>query len=45
LKEISQNSIGWDGNFRGRPLPAGEYWFKAIDDSNREVHGHFALKR
>lgn len=45
LKEISQNSLGWDGNFNGRPLPAGEYWFRAVDDSNREIKGHFTLKR
>ncbi|MGW9686930.1 T9SS type B sorting domain-containing protein [Flagellimonas sp. 2504JD1-5] len=45
LKEISQNSRGWDGNFSGRPLPSGNYWFKAVDVSNREIKGFFALKR
>jgi gliding motility-associated-like protein len=45
LKEISQNSQGWDGNFQGRPLPAGDYWFHAVDESNREIKGHFSLKR
>nr|WP_297783288.1 T9SS type B sorting domain-containing protein [uncultured Allomuricauda sp.] len=45
LKQIFQNSLGWDGNFRGRPLPAGDYWFVAIDDSDREIKGHFTLKR
>ncbi len=45
LKEISQSSLGWDGNFAGRPLPSGEYWFKAVDSMNREIKGHFALKR
>ncbi|MEW2921469.1 T9SS type B sorting domain-containing protein [Muricauda sp. ANG21] len=45
LKEISQNSQGWDGNFQGRPLPAGDYWFYAVDESNREIKGHFSLKR
>ena len=45
LKEISQFSQGWDGNSAGRPLPSGEYWFKAIDVMNREIHGHFSLKR
>ncbi len=45
LKEISQNSQGWDGNFRGRALPAGDYWFHAVDDSNQEIKGHFTLKR
>ncbi|MEX0359556.1 MAG: T9SS type B sorting domain-containing protein, partial [Allomuricauda sp.] len=45
LAVISENSTGWDGNYGGRPLPAGEYWFSATDDQNREVQGHFALKR
>lgn len=45
LSVIDQNSQGWDGNYGGRPLPAGEYWFSATDDMNREVKGHFSLKR
>ncbi len=45
LKEISQNSQGWDGNIAGRRLPSGDYWFQAIDDSNRQIKGHFTLKR
>ena len=45
LAQIDQNSQGWDGTFNGRPLPAGGYWFKAVDDSAREVQGFFTLKR
>lgn len=45
LKELNQNSQGWDGNLNGSALPASDYWFKAIDEENREVQGHFALKR
>jgi gliding motility-associated-like protein len=45
LKEINQNTLGWDGNFNGRPLPSGDYWFKAVDNMNKEVQGHFSLKR
>lgn len=45
LKEISQNSQGWDGNFNGQPLPSGDYWFRAIDNMNKAVQGHFSLKR
>lgn len=45
LQEISQNSLGWDGNFGGRPLPSGSYWFRAVDNTNREIQGYFALKR
>lgn len=45
LKQISQNSLGWDGTFQGKLLPSGDYWFVATDDSNREIKGHFTLKR
>ncbi|MEC7771447.1 MAG: T9SS type B sorting domain-containing protein [Bacteroidota bacterium] len=45
LKQIFQNSQGWDGTVRGRSLPSGDYWFVAIDDSDREIKGHFTLKR
>ena len=45
LREIDQNSQGWDGTFNGRQLPSGSYWFKAIDDQDRMVQGFFALKR
>jgi gliding motility-associated-like protein len=45
LKQISQNSQGWDGNLGGRPLPSGDYWFVAVDDDNKEFKGHFTLKR
>ncbi len=45
LAQIDPISIGWDGNYNGQPLPSSDYWFKARDDSNNEISGHFALKR
>lgn len=45
LKQIDQNSRGWDGTFNGSDLPASDYWFIAIDDSEKEFRGHFSLKR
>lgn len=45
LKQISQNSLGWDGTVKGTRLPPSTYWFVAVDDSNREIKGYFALKR
>lgn len=45
LKQIDQNSVGWDGTFNGSPLPSGDYWFRAVDDENRTFQGHFSLKR
>lgn len=45
LKQITQDSDGWDGSFNGKPLPSGGYWFKAIDKNQREIKGYFTLKR
>ncbi len=45
LKQISQDSQGWDGMIAGRPLPSGDYWFVAVNDENQEIKGHFSLKR
>ncbi|MEX0289024.1 MAG: T9SS type B sorting domain-containing protein [Flavobacteriaceae bacterium] len=45
LAQIDPVSIGWDGNFNGQPLPSSDYWFKARDNLNNEIRGHFALKR
>lgn len=43
------NSIGWDGNFNGKPLNANNYWFKAkivdIDDNLIQKSGNFSLIR
>jgi len=45
LKQISQNSQGWDGTVRGTSLPPSTYWFVAVDDSGQEIKGYFTLKR
>lgn len=45
LAQIDPKSIGWDGRFNGRPLPASEYWFKVFVDEHKEIKGHFTLKR
>ena len=45
LAQINPNQSGWDGSFNGRPLPASDYWFKAIFLNGQEIRGHFALKR
>lgn len=45
LKQLEVNSLGWDGNFQGKPMPASEYWFRYQYDSNKVLSGHFALKR
>jgi gliding motility-associated-like protein len=45
LKMIDRKSRGWNGNFNGKLLPSSDYWFKAIFNNQKEVLGHFALKR
>jgi len=45
ITQIDPISLGWDGNFNGKPLPSSDYWFMARDNSNKEIQGHFALKR
>lgn len=45
LTRIDPKSQGWDGNLDGIPLPSSDYWFKAKSNDNREVKGHFSLKR
>lgn len=45
IKQIDPTTQGWDGTFNGRPLPASDYWFRAVDNFNMEFKGHFTLKR
>ncbi|MEO0571249.1 MAG: T9SS type B sorting domain-containing protein [Bacteroidota bacterium] len=45
LRQIDQDSQGWDGTFNGRPLPSGGYWFRAVEDDGDVVRGNFTLKR
>ncbi|GAA4281244.1 T9SS type B sorting domain-containing protein [Gaetbulibacter aestuarii] len=45
LKQLLATSPGWDGTFKGRPMPANDYWFKVQLQDGRIFGGHFALKR
>jgi gliding motility-associated-like protein len=45
LVQIDPNSRGWDGSINGGTLPAADYWFRARDNTNSELIGHFSLKR
>ena len=45
LAQIAPQEKGWDGSFKGKSLPASDYWFKAIDSQELVVNGHFTLKR
>lgn len=45
LVQIDPSSRGWDGTINGGTLPAADYWFRAKDNTNSELIGHFSLKR
>lgn len=45
LMQMDPKTKGWDGSFRGRPLPSSTYWYRAVALDGDEIQGHFALKR
>jgi len=52
LKQIDETSVGWDGNFNGRPLPSSDYWYRLEYSRDEQgvlvanlVRAHFTLKR
>ncbi|MGS2726660.1 choice-of-anchor L domain-containing protein [Psychroserpens sp. BH13MA-6] len=45
LAQFDNESPGWDGTFKGRPLPSDDYWFVVTLPNGRTFTGHFALKR
>lgn len=45
LKQMNQNSDGWNGIFNGQQLPSDDYWFTLEFIDGKTVKGHFSLKR
>jgi gliding motility-associated-like protein len=48
LKQLSPTSAGWDGTYKGNPLPSSDYWFRieyTEEDIPKAFTGHFTLKR
>ena len=45
IKQISPLGAGWDGTYNGQLLPADDYWFTMQLSDNRNIKGHFTLKR
>lgn len=45
LKELTSNSVGWDGTFNGNPMPSNDYWFTVFLSDGRTFKGHFSLIR
>ena len=52
LKQLDENTIGWDGTFNDRPMPSSDYWFRFEYSRDEEgilvaktLRNHFTLKR
>ncbi|MBA4745292.1 MAG: T9SS type B sorting domain-containing protein [Muricauda sp.] len=48
VEEMTRNVKGWDGNYDGKPLPTGDYWYVVKlegEQDFREFVGHFTLYR
>ncbi len=48
IKQISPIDGGWDGTYKGNPLPSSDYWFLVEyreGGTPKEIKGHFTLKR
>jgi len=45
LVQIDPASKGWNGSFNGKPMPATDYWFRAVSFDGQKIYGHFTLKR
>jgi len=45
VAQIDANTLGWDGTFNGKALPASDYWFQTQNSNSQMLQGHFALKR
>ena len=45
ISNFDARSGGWDGTFKGSPLPATDYWFVVNRQDGRVFKGHFSLVR
>lgn len=45
LKQLTANSVGWDGLYNGKEINPDDYWFKIDFGSGKSISGHFTLKR
>ena len=45
IKTLTSSTEIWDGKFNGSDLPADDYWFIVTSPDEKEIKGHFSLKR
>ena len=45
LGNLRHDQAGWDGTYRGRPMPSSDYWYLIELPDGRTARGHFSLIR
>ena len=45
IGQIDPFGPGWDGSYNNEPLPESDYWYRINISGQREMKGHFTLKR
>jgi len=45
LKQLTPQSVGWDGTFNTKTMPSNDYWFEVDLGNGRSYKNHFTLKR
>ncbi len=45
LKTLQYNDAGWDGTYRGNPMPSSDYWYLIELADGSSARGHFSLIR
>lgn len=45
ITQVKASSRGWDGTYKGKPLPQSDYWFSVTLEDGRVYQNHFTLKR
>ncbi|MFC4221744.1 T9SS type B sorting domain-containing protein [Flagellimonas marina] len=48
VEKMTRDTQGWDGEYDGKPLPTGDYWYVIRlngENDDREFIGHFTLYR
>lgn len=45
IKQINAGGLGWDGTYKGKLMPAADYWYDIHLKDGRNAKGHFSLLR
>ena len=43
---VTEDFMGWDGNYNGHQMPSTDYWYLiTVEEIRKQYNGHFTLKR